>query len=537
MRDAGPIRVGATDVGSNSECGLFLALKVRPRAKVVDGWIRLWPHENSPFPLADVIEIVMAAHTMAPKDDHQKAMEWIASRITARGVHRLLREFVQHAVENLLEAHESIEEDIGPLRCIAWQPEVGPADRKLWAWAPLYQSENGTREIRRVRLGSAHTNAEEGDVRWAATAAYVAANFSSLQPATRVRVVEIGLVDGSVTVLFDDTPNAASNYFAENGRDTAARLVTDDHTSPCSSCGSCKTAGSCHALVAVDGVLGQTSRGYESRSVSPSELQRYAVCPAQWLFASSVHLPREIEGSDAASRGIAVHRWLEAAHKRGRMCQLEDVPDPSERIEADFAVELLDDEEYATARPFLLAHLDVCPLRPSDVDDVEVEVNLYSYDHLAEVVVVSRPDIVYRIGHRLVVREVKTAATSYPGGRDDAYDKHLQIPFLLAMLASGLANDRGCTSSSVELELLTPDGSQIWSWDTADAAVLAVARGDVRRAVEDWHTDATWDPKPGPHCAWCPVSRWCPERDTWQNRNVGAAGGPAGSSEEEPAPF
>lgn len=529
-----PVKVGATDVASNSTCGRYLALKVQPLVRAVDGWERLWPDTSGPFPLADVIEIVMAAHTMAPKDDYQGLRDWIAGRIAARGVHSLVREYVQHAVENVLEAHTSIEEETGPLRRISWRPEVGPTDRRLWAWAPLYQAEDGTREIRRIRIGSARTAGDEDVDRWAATAAYVAASFVAPEPATRVRVVEIGPVDGSIAVLFDGSPDEARAYFGEKGRSRAASLVKDNRVSPCSSCGSCKTAGSCPALMAVDGVLGQTSRGYESRSVSPSELERYAVCPAQWLLASSLHLPRETDGSDAMARGVAVHRWLEAAHKRGQVCQPEDLPQPLERDGSDLAAGLLDDGEYVTARPFLLAHLDVCPFRASDVQGVAVEENLFGYDHMAEVVVVSRPDIVYRIGQHLIVREVKTAATAYPAGRDDAYDKHLQVPFHLALLASGFASDRGCTSGSVDVELLTPDGSQLWSWDTADGALLAVAKGDVRRAVQDWHTDATWDPIPGPHCAWCPVSRWCPERDTWRNRAVVA---PAIASEEGSAPF
>ena len=43
--------------------------------------------------------------------------------------------------------------------------------------------------------------------------------------------------------------------------------------------------------------------------------------------------------------------------------------------------------------------------------------NLYCYDHDAEVVPVIRPDLLYRAGDRLVIREFKTAERPYESGR------------------------------------------------------------------------------------------------------------------------
>lgn len=73
---------------------------------------------------------------------------------------------------------------------------------------------------------------------------------------------------------------------------------------PCHSCGDCKTAGSCRALVSVDGVLRQSGRGYSSRSVSAKDLDQYALCPAQWLLNSELHLPSDDEGGDGSGRGV-----------------------------------------------------------------------------------------------------------------------------------------------------------------------------------------------------------------------------------------
>ena len=85
------------------------------------------------------------------------------------------------------------------------------------------------------------------------------------------------------------------------------------------------------------------------------------------------------------------------------------------------------------------------------------------------------------------------------------------------MLNSGLLARYGASTGRVELELLTSSGRFVWTWDTSDPAVARVAAGTVRRAIADWHEDKTWETQPGPYCAWCPVRRWCPDNEVWQN--------------------
>jgi hypothetical protein len=157
---------------------------------------------------------------------------------------------------------------------------------------------------------------------------------------------------------------------------------------------------------------------------------------------------------------------------------------------------------------------------------------------LAEVVPVTRPDLVYIRNGSLVIREVKTARAPYGGGRDEAYDKHLQIPFMISLLDAGFSAHYGQIHGAVELELLTPDDASVWTWSTEDPAVVGVARGDVRRAADDWHDDDEWLTQPGPHCGWCPVSRWCPDQDAWElsARQVNEPGAPLVGA-DEPPPF
>jgi hypothetical protein len=199
----------------------------------------------------------------------------------------------------------------------------------------------------------------------------------------------------------------------------------------------------------------------------------------------------------------------------------------------------LTETDYQVAYPYLSQHIRQCPLNDPDVQVEVIEQDIYGYDHLAEVVPVTRPDLMYRAGNRLVIREVKTAAAAYESGRAEAYDKHMQIPFLLTMLNSGLLEAYGAAAGTVELELLTSTEGFVWSWDATDPAVAGVAAGLVSRSVEAWHTDATWDTRPSPLCAWCPVRRWCPDRDAWQEQATAGESTPsaaASPSEEEP-PF
>jgi hypothetical protein len=537
--DSMPVKVSASDVANQAKCGRYLALKTHPGIKGVNRWQRLFAPwaQAAPFPLRDVIELVIDAHREDFRGDYKAFDNWLRSSIEERSIHRLVRPYVRHAVENVLDAHEAIEGEIGPLTLLALNPQVGPADRLLSVWGPLYTTENGIREIRRFRLDTVQDRDEEDRQLWTAAAAFVAAAYPRGIPPTHIRVAEIGAADGSIQVTFNDSPEMARAAFASAGRRRAAAIPEEDHVVPCRSCGECKAAGACTALTNVDSMLGQTGRGHSSRSISPGELERYLRCPGQWLLDSCLHLPREHFGGDGAARGYAVHRWLAAAHARRTACSPADLPAPGTGL--GLAEGILTETDYQVAYPFLSQHIAQCPLSDPDVQVEAVEEDIYGYDHLAEVVPVTRPDLMYRVGNRLVIREVKTASAAYESGRAEAYDKHLQIPFLLTMLNSGLLGAYGATAGTVELELLTSTEGFLWSWDAADPAVAGVAAGSVRRSVEAWHTDATWDTRPSPLCAWCPVRRWCPDRDVWQERETASESAPsaaASPSEEEP-PF
>lgn len=533
------LTVSATDVASRSPCGRYLALKTRPKVKS-PSWSRVFPPREgnqTPFPLADVVELVLEAHQSPETNTDAGLRSWLIERMNERDLNRLVRPYVERAVQNVLEAHESIEADIGALRLLTKNPVFGRVGRTLTAWAPLYVTENGAREIRRLRVGSVHDEPDEDDLRWAATAGYVAASLPASAPCARVRVVEVGPVDGSIAVLFDGTPDEAKAAYASDSKAHVAALVEKDHVVPCTSCGDCKVAGVCEALVPLDGMLGQPGRGHRSRSVSPSALEQYARCPAQWLLDSWLHLPKDKGTTEAQARGYAVHEWLRVAHERGVACQRSDLSEPGGDlglVEGQMAP-----EDYEAAHPFLVHHVAHCPLEIDGTTLVSTEENVHGFDHDAQVVAVTKPDMVYRRDDRLVIREVKTSKLGLDHGKDEAYGKYLQVPFLLQLLATGLLEQYGCTAGTVELELLTAEGQQVWAWDTEDPTTMLVAQGDVRRAVDDWHTDDVWMSRPGPHCVWCPIRVWCPDRDVYADASVGSTGGSwlGGGTADEEAPF
>jgi hypothetical protein len=182
------VKVGASDVAGSSACGRFLALKTRPAVKAVDRWRRLFaPWGEDPFPLGDVIGLVREADGYDFATYEEQAA-WLAGAIDKRKVHRLLRAYVSLAVDNILDAHESITAEVGPLRLLPGEPWAGTATRKLAVWAPLYETDDQVREIRRFRLASARV--EEESARWSVIAAFVAADSRLTAPPRRVRVAD-----------------------------------------------------------------------------------------------------------------------------------------------------------------------------------------------------------------------------------------------------------------------------------------------------------------------------------------------------------
>jgi hypothetical protein len=503
--------VSATDIANAGDeaCQRHLAFKVRPGVKL-RAWRRQFAPDGTPFPLGDIVDLVLAAHDEPDCGTYDGQQAWLERQLAARPVHRLTRRYIRHAVEAVLDAHEAVVEEVGPLRLLTRDPVVGEGDRQLTVWGPLYTSAaNGgrLREVRRLRLGSAHAALEDADRRWVASAALVAALSPSPHEPTRVRVVEVGCSDGSVSVAFDgDLAEVLESY-----RSTAVPalpVAAAGHApTPGWSCSSCKVTGGCEALVPLRGALGRDRLGTSTRAVSASELETYERCSARALMERTLHLPRQLSVGEAQLRGVAVHRWLELAHAGGAVCTAGDIP---ARLAADQVA-----AEAEVVAPFLAQHADVCPFRQPDVTLVDVEASVHGWDEAAGVVLTSKPDLIYRDAAGLVIRETKTSLRA-PQDADEALRNYLQVPFLIVQLAAGLGRSLvgggTCGTGRVELEVLTPESAVVFRWDAADPLHLAAARERLAAVVDSWHGDEDFLATPGMHCTSCPVRRWCPDR-------------------------
>ena len=505
------LKVSATDLESEGVCERHLAVKVRPFARPKD-WKRRFPPDRhaTPFPLRDVVDVVVSATRSAPMDDYQGLERWLRDEIDSRSPSRLVRPYLDTAIRNALEAHAAIEDELGPLDLVVLNPEIGPPERRLTVWAPMYGTSDGVVEIRRFRIGSAKTDSDDGE--WVRSAAWVAASYPSDPPPTRVRVVELGLADGSIHVAFDGSWGEA-RAMLEPIRPRMKAMADGVRAQPGSKCGGCKIAGVCDALPHAHGLLGVDRPGHQTRSVAASALEVYRQCPARWLLSTELHLPRAEEPSEAQVRGVRVHEWLDTAHQRGRPCAHDDLPNPDEAM--GMAQELMTREEYELAFPMLLAHVDVCPLAEPDSKLIGSEQLFLSYDDVADVIVASKPDVVTARGDTLVLTEVKTSMHAGPDSPDDAFGQTLQVPLMLNLLAKSWAPAQGYQHGQVRLEYLTPSGAKVWTWSTDSAEDVRRAESTLRSAAGDWHVDHDWSPRPGAHCAWCPVRDWCPDRDLY----------------------
>ncbi|GII91523.1 PD-(D/E)XK nuclease family protein [Sinosporangium siamense] len=510
-----------------SDCHEFVAIKSRPEIRQ-----RVWERRRytpwEAFPLGLVMAVLDAvefedadvdATVTRVLDDnrspvHPGAARWIrhACRTYAETAESLAAELAHSGVELLPERNPRIVQSVSSTEL-----------RAMTAWGRWYSTPDGHLvEFRRMR-----TRRSTGRPDGAATIAmaYVAATggqalnprdvyreipvpvHRDLPRVDRVRVVEVGLTDGGAKVLIDLAPGEVRQAYLTTVRPVASGLLAGARRAPGHDCAECKLRDSCDDLVHLPGLLGLRDRGTHRRVWSVTTARRYQICPAQ-EHMHDLYLPTEEPHSVAAKRGLVVHRWLEAAHARrpARACTPEDLPDPG-APDLGLAGAILSREDYREARPYLLRHLDVCPLRGPDlVTDVRPEPKVAVYDPSSDVVVVSYPDLLRRVNGRLVYREQKSAATFRGITEDNALELVPQLALAVCLVADGAFGPGG---GLVELEQLTPAGADLLTFDTAAPDVVTRARAALTQVTTAWHRDTTFAPNPGAWCRFCPVSRWC----------------------------
>lgn len=443
-----------------------------------------------------------------------------------RPLHDTQQTYIRHAVRTYLD-NKRPRNAPAVVPCQSEWVLCATKDERTWEYVPwgrrYHDPATGLREFRFLLFGRAGERE-----RPAAQIALAAHATGSGEPALRpddhaapyaslgaevvkwVRVTEVGLLDGSYNVLFEGTPEKARTFFAKHAADRVRTLVQDGNPQPGASCFQCKLLTSCRELVKMPGLLGVPGRraAWPLRKVSISDLRYYRDCPAK-AYAYRCHLPRTDEYSDEARLGHAVHRVLEINHSGAGAgeCNAHDMPMADQTWGE--APNVMSGELGRTGSRMLGWHLDICPFNSGPITDVRPEPELAFYDTAANVLVVAKPDLLYRDQDAIVWRETKTTQRE-KRFHDDPLDAYPQLALATVLLSEGtLGGDPA--GARVELETLKPDTSTIeYIEPFQEPDRVAKARQVLHDLAEPWRNDEVFTARPSARaCGTCPVSTWC----------------------------
>jgi hypothetical protein len=529
------LKVMASDVEKDQACRQHLYVKTRYGSEIVGarGWAKRWDSDD--IPLKRFL-YALEAYFRKIRRGMTDAEALASSRLTYRNAHPGLRAFLDNAFDNYLDFLSSRETLLGhEAKYLGFNHQERVTQRgSLAIWgAPSFEIGEGHIEIHRLRIRRTRPELTG----WAYLAAYL---MSRRPQCTHVSILDVSLyhAPGSIaneSVLIDRlAAEQAIVGYEREVRPRALAMIEGGEPKPGRDCDACKVVGVCDALVPMDGALQQEDHGPYTRAVSATDLSTYERCPARWYMQTKASLPEsdDFHGSEAAERGRLVHLWLATAHRRGSACTADDMPLPQDWTSAHVAGTLLDPDEYATAFPFLLQHLEICPLS-SDTAFVMAEEVIYGWDSTADTVIACKPDLVYRRGNELVLRETKTTNNPIPIDDDVARDAYDGIVYwLLVMADMGYVSKFDCSTVRVELEILHTEDAVVHSYRGDDITLMTIAETRVRSKVEEWHEDTEFRTKPGVQCQTCSMSTWCPDSDA---HIAGAV--PAGTTLGTGSPF
>ncbi len=426
-------------------------------------------------------------------------------------MHDGLRRWTAHAMESYAAAFpedpdlplSEVESPWQYSHLAAGSGTSGGDEYQLTVWGRCLQSRDGA--VRELRLPVNRLGRQPPPESFVAAAALVLAEGAPGPRPARVRIIEFALLDGKIRELFDGTREEAVASYRRHGRAALTALLDGQEYRPGSGCADCAYASVCPVLQRAPGLLGIDEPGRTRRWWSVTNGRNYQTCPARDQMRR-LHLPTadEVEHAPAVDRGRALHAYLAERHGSGspRPCTVKV---PEQWVPEAFE---LPEDERALGVKLLRGHAAICPMRlVRDAADVRNEPRVVRHDTAAEVVVVARPDLLYRDGGAWVWRETKTAA------RDKSFDRPLleqypQLALAVMLLARG---DLGGTPgrARIEFEVLRPGGADMEILDPFVPEVRTAAGRVVRELVGRWLRDENYAPRPGRACDRCETARWC----------------------------
>ncbi|MFF2656294.1 PD-(D/E)XK nuclease family protein [Kitasatospora sp. NPDC058032] len=397
---------------------------------------------------------------------------------------------------------------------------------ELTAWGRQYASVDGSvRElwIPSLRAVTERTLPELVAAAWvlafgspADTSSYYA-RWKRLQPApplpSRVRVLGVGLADGTVSVLRDRatgvgadwSPDELPDLFSVHVGPRIAAALDGRTRQPNQDCVKCKLLKECPSVLRASGLLGVSAPAVprKRRTVSVTDLRAHRDCPARYYLTRVLKLRDGSRESVEIRRGRAVDAWLNERHADQHRVPCRQVPLPT-------VLPGLDEHEMGAARELIRRHRGHCPFDRIDADERCVpQKRLTVYDEKADVVVVADCDLLHTERGGVVLRETKTSASSYRG-RQEMLARHPQLALAVLLMASGaLGGDP--RRSRVELELLRLKDDYEEEFSPADPDTVAKARTVLESYTEAWAADTSYPeaPRPGYDCRDCEALRWC----------------------------
>ncbi|WP_229322727.1 PD-(D/E)XK nuclease family protein [Streptomyces sp. UNOC14_S4] len=399
------------------------------------------------------------------------------------------------------------------------EPDGRGADQyERTAWGRQYASDDGS--LREIWLPSIDSVKRDRPMPEIAAAAHVAATGVPVAPAygkrarmpaepgirpRRVRIVGVGLGDGSTHVLADWDVAEVEHRFTEHAKALMAHAVDGRATRPGQDCVRCEALSGCPGVPRVSGLLGVPAprRPRKRRSVSVSDLRAYRDCPARYYLTRVLKLRDGRAENAAIRRGRAVDAWLNERHaaRPWTPCRYAPLPESLPGLSAG---------ELPAALAMLRRHRGRCPLDGLSVDEiVQPQRRLAVYDPQVDVVVIADCDLVYTDRDGVVVRETKTAAHRF-GERQELVRTYPQLALAVLLIASGTLGGEP-RRSRVELEVLREDGARLEEVDPFDAVTLDQSRRVITELATRWTVDETYAAAPvdGFDCTDCEARRWC----------------------------